>query len=260
MELPDTKCDVPAQRYKLVIAYDGTQYAGWQIQPSGLAVQECVNIAMHKLFPGASILQGSSRTDAGVHARGMVAHVDIPKTEARMTGYKMVLALNAHLAEDIRVCKVTRAPSTFHARFNAKGKQYRYLIWNHSAMDPLLRTQAWHVTRKLNIQAMRDGARLFIGKKDFKSFAANHGYEIKSTIRTLTACRIQKSGPLISFVIEGDGFLYKMCRGIVGTLVQVGLGRFPAEQITEMLEKRDRRLSGMSAPAHGLILQKVFYS
>jgi tRNA pseudouridine38-40 synthase len=127
-------------------------------------------------------------------------------------------------------------------------------------MNPLLRTTAWHVTRPLDVKAMRAAALLFIGKHDFQSFAANPGYAKASTVRTLTRCEIKKSGPQLTFVIEGDGFLYKMCRGIVGTLVQVGLGKFPAAEIKTMLAKRDRRVSGMTAPAHGLVLLKEFYA
>jgi len=126
-------------------------------------------------------------------------------------------------------------------------------------MNPLLRHSAWHVTRPLNLKAMRAAAPLLVGRHDFKSFAASRNYEMESTVRRLTRCDIKKSGSLLTFVIKGDGFLYKMCRGIVGTLVQVGLGKFPAGGIKGMLAKKDRRVAGMTAPAHGLVLWKVFY-
>ena len=126
-------------------------------------------------------------------------------------------------------------------------------------MNPLIRHTAWQVTRPLNWKAMRAAAPLFIGRRDFKSFAASRNYEMKSTVRRLTRCDIKKSGPQLTFIIEGDGFLYKMCRGIVGTLVQIGLGKFPADEIRRMLAKKDRRVGGMTAPAHGLVLWKVFY-
>ena len=246
-------------KLKLTIAYDGANYAGWQVQKSGLGVQEKIEESFAKIFPTFKRLHSSSRTDTGVHALGMVAHVVIPKTEFRMTPRKLSLALNAHLPPDIRIASVTRTRHDFHACFDASGKQYRYFVWNHAAMNPLLRHQAWHVPRALDLRTMRDAARLFLGTHDFKSFAANRNYEVEMTVRTLTRCDIRRTGPMLTFIIEGDGFLYKMCRGIVGTLVQVGLGKFPADQIQQILEKRDRRVAGMTAPAHGLVLWKVFY-
>ncbi|HKI69904.1 MAG TPA: tRNA pseudouridine(38-40) synthase TruA, partial [Verrucomicrobiae bacterium] len=200
-----------------------------------------------------------SRTDTGVHAQGMVAHFEVPRAECGMPAEKLLLAVNAWLPEDVRVMAVQRAKPDFHARFDATGKQYRYYVWNYAAMNPLLRRQAWHVTRKLDLKAMRAAARLFPGKHDFQSFAASSGYARESTVRRLRRCEIKKSGSLITFIIEGDGFLYKMCRGVVGTLVQVGLGKFPPAEIKQMLMKRDRRVAGMTAPAHGLVLWKVFY-
>lgn len=246
-------------KFKLTIAYDGTSYQGWQVQKIGTGVQEKIEQALARLFPGRPRLHGSSRTDTGVHALGMVAHFEVPSTECKMTPRKLALALNAWLPADIRVLSALRAGDSFHARFNAKGKQYRYFVWNHAAMNPLIRLTAWHVPRPLDLAAMRKAAPLFQGKHDFQSFAANPGYKKESTVRTVTRCEIKRQGPLLTFIIEGDGFLYKMCRGIVGTLVQAGLGKFPPETIRSMLEQKDRRAAGMSAPAHGLVLWKVFY-
>ncbi len=247
-------------KFKLVIAYDGTAYEGWQVQKIGTGVQQLVETALAKLFPSTPRLHSSSRTDTGVHALGMVAHFEVPQTAARMTTRKLILALNAHLPEDIRILSAARAPKNFHARFDARGKQYRYLVWNHAAMNPLLRGTAWHVPRKLSLPAMRTAARFFVGKHDFQSFAANPGYKKETTVRTLTRCEVKRSGPQYTFIIEGDGFLYKMCRGIVGTMVQAGLGKFPPEEIKTMLAQADRRVAGMTAPAHGLVLWKVFYA
>lgn len=246
-------------RFKLTIAYDGTAYQGWQVQTIGRGVQEVTETALAKLFSTAPRLHSSSRTDTGVHALGMVAHFEVPAVAARMSGPKLLLAVNAHLPEDIRVLAAARTSPKFHARFSACRKQYRYFVWNHAAMNPLLRRNAWHVTRALNVAEMRQAAGLFLGRHDFQSFAANPGYTRESMTRTLTRCEIKKNGPLLTFLIEGDGFLYKMCRGIVGTLVQIGQGKFPANEVTQMLAKRDRRVSGMTAPAHGLVLWKVFY-
>ena len=172
-----------ARKFKLTIAYDGTGYEGWQLQKIGTGVQAEVEAALAKLFPSAPRLHSSSRTDTGVHALGMVAHFEVPVAEARMSARKLGLALNAHLPEDVRVMAAARAAAKFHARFDAKGKQYRYIVWNHAAMNPLLRTTAWHVPRPLDLPAMRAAARLFVGQHDFQSFAANPGYAKASTVR-----------------------------------------------------------------------------
>ena len=247
-------------KFKLTIAYDGTAYQGWQLQKVGLGVQEKVEAALAKLFPSAPRLHSSSRTDTGVHALGMVAHFEIPRRENKLTARRLAIALNAWLPDDIRVLSSVRAAKDFHARFHASGKQYRYYVWNHHAMNPLLQKTAWHVTRKLDLKKMRAAAKAFPGEHDFQSFTAKTDYEPGTTTRRLTRCTIKKSGQLYTFIIEGEGFLYRMCRGIVGTLVQVGFGRFPPEAVKAMLEKKDRRAAGMSAPAHGLVLQKVFYA
>ena len=246
-------------KVKLTIAYDGAGYAGWQVQKVGRGVQEVVEEAFTKLFQAHYRLHSSSRTDAGVHARGMVAHLELPREKLKMPIGKLSLALNAQLPADVRVMQIEEAAPDFHARFNAKGKQYRYFIYNYPAMDPLLRQYAWHVPQKLNFAEMKRATSHFIGKKDFASFANNRSYEMVTTVRTLRRCDLRKSGPLLSFVIEGDGFLYKMCRGIVGTIIQAGQGKFTSTEIAKMLESKDRRMAGMTAPAHGLILWKVFY-
>jgi tRNA pseudouridine38-40 synthase len=246
-------------KFRLVVAYDGTNYEGWQVQKTGLGVQQRVEEALRKLFPSAGRVHGSSRTDTGVHALGMVAHFEIPKREFRMSVRKLALALNACLPPDIRIMSASRARANFQARFSAKGKQYRYFVWNHTAMNPLLRAQAWHVPLPLDVPAMRRAAKALVGKHDFKSFAVNRSYEMESTVRTVTRCDMRRSGRFLTFIIEGDGFLYKMCRGIVGTIVQVGQGKFTPDKVKSMLAAKDRRIAGMTAPAHGLVLWKVFY-
>lgn len=246
-------------KFKLTIAYEGTAYEGWQVQKIGTGVQQKLEEALAKLFPSHPRVHSSSRTDTGVHALGMVAHFEVPRTECPMPSRKLALALNAWLPEDVRVLQAVRARPGFHARFNATGKQYRYFVWNHPAMNPLLCRTAWHVPRPLDLPRLRQAARRFVGRHDFQSFAANPGYMKESTVRQLWRCEVSKSGALLTFIIEGDGFLYKMCRGIVGTLVQVGLGKFSPDSMEELLAKKDRRLAGMTAPAHGLVLWKVFY-
>jgi tRNA pseudouridine38-40 synthase len=246
-------------KLKLTIAYDGAAYAGWQAQKTGLGVQQRVEEAVAKIFPHAGRLHSSSRTDTGVHALGMVAHVEIPDSEFKMPAAKAALAINAHLPRDIRIMAASRCRADFDARFDAKGKQYRYFVWTGPAMNPLLRHMAWHVSQTLDLAAMRTAAKFFPGRHDFKSLAGTRNYEMSSTVRTLMRCDVRRNGQLLTFIIEGDGFLYKMCRGIVGTLVQVGQGKIVADAIKQILDQKDRRAAGMTAPAQGLVLWKVYY-
>ncbi|MFT4175728.1 MAG: tRNA pseudouridine(38-40) synthase TruA [Luteolibacter sp.] len=250
---------MPSLNFKLTIAFDGTAYQGWQAQRSGKGVQNVIEHALSRLFPSHPQVTGSSRTDAGVHALGMVAHVSIPEAEFRMPERHLVLALNACLPDDIRIQAAERVSPDFHARFDALGKQYRYQVWNDAAMNPLLRTTAWHVPLPLDLPRMRRAAPAFLGTHDFSAFTANRGDVLENPVRTLTRCEIRRSGKRLTFILEGEGFLYKMCRGIVGTLVQIGSGKFPADAVPAMLAGKDRKLSGMNAPAHGLTLWKVFY-
>ena len=246
-------------KLKLTVAYDGSAYQGWQAQKIGLGVQQKVEEALAKLFPSAPRVHGSSRTDTGVHALGLVAHFEVPAAECRMAPDKTLLAINAWLPADIRVMAVSRVAGKFHARFDAAGKQYRYFAWNHPAMNPLLINRAWHVKRKLDLPAMRRAAKMFVGRHDFRSFRANPTYDTDSTVRTVKRCDLRRNGPLLTFIIEGDGFLYKMCRGIVGTLVQVGDGKIAPQEVKKIFAQCDRRVAGMTSPACGLYLWKVFY-
>src|ERR1700733_9775648 len=246
-------------KFKLTIAYDGTNYAGWQVQKTGVGVQQKVEEALGKLFPSVQRIHSSSRTDTGVHALGMVAHVEIPRAEFKMPAARLALALNAFLPDDIRVLSAVRAPKKFHARFDATGKQYRYYVWNHHAMNPLLQKRAWHFPVKLDLARMRAAAKLIIGKHDFRSFAGTRSYEMASNVRTLTRCDLKKSGAQLTFIIEGDGVLYKIRAALVGTQSEVGQGKNPLEKVADILPSRDRRVAGMTAPAHGLVLWKVFY-
>jgi tRNA pseudouridine38-40 synthase len=243
-----------------VVAFDGGAYAGWQAQKTGLAVQEVLEKALLHFFPHCGRAHGSSRTDAGVHALGLVAHVDVPAAEFRVPPRKLALALNAFLPPDIRIMAASQCRPDFHARFDASGKQYRYFVWNHPSMNPLARHSAWHVPGKLDVPSMRRAAAFFVGRHDFKSLAGCRKYEMESTVRTVTRCELRRSGPTLAFVIEGDGFLYKMCRGMVGTLVQVGQGKFTPDSMRSILEGRDRGGAGMTAPARGLVLWRVNYA
>ena len=246
-------------KLKLTVAYDGTRYKGWQVQKNGVTVQQRIEEALQRLFPSVTRIHSSSRTDTGVHARGMVAHVEVPKAEYRIEERKLRLALNSFLPDDVRVMQAKRVPMAFHARFDASGKQYRYSVWNHQVMDPLKNNTAWHVPRELDFERMQRGAKHFVGKRDFRAFAVKREYEMRSTVRTVTACKVYKKESLIMWVIDGDGFLYKMCRGIVGTLVEVGTGKLKPGDVRDILKSCDRTQAGMTAPAHGLVLWKVYY-
>lgn len=246
-------------KFKLTLAYDGGGYHGWQSRPEGTAVQDQVEAAMAKLFVTAPRLESSSRTDSGVHARGLVVHFELPREAFRMADERLLPALNAFLPEDVRVVDAVRVPPEFHARFDATRKQYRYHLWNHPVMDPLSRRSRWHVPQELNLTSMREAAMVLTGKHDFRAFTAKRDGVLGDSVRTLTRCEIVKKGSDMTFVIEGSGFLYKMCRGIVGTLVQVGQGRFTPHDVAAMLDSRDRREAGVNAPAHGLVLWRVFY-
>ena len=153
-------------KLKLTVAYDGTHYKGWQVQKNGVTVQQRIEEALQRLFPSVTRIHSSSRTDTGVHARGMVAHVEVPKAEYRIEERKLRLALNSFLPDDVRVMEAKRVPMTFHARFDASGKQYRYSVWNHPVMDPLQNNTAWHVPRELDFERMQRGAKHFVGKRD----------------------------------------------------------------------------------------------
>ncbi len=246
-------------KFKLTLAYDGGGYYGWQSRPEGTGVQDQVEAALAMLFVSAPRVESASRTDSGVHARGMVAHFELPLEQFRMPVERLVPALNACLPEDVRVVSALRVAADFHARFDATGKQYRYHVWNHPVMDPLTRGVRWHVPQQLNLTTMCDAAGLLIGSHDFRAFTAKRDGVLGDSVRTLTRCDIVKKGPELTFVIEGTGFLYKMCRGIVGTLVQVGQGKFSPQDVAAMIASKDRRESGVNAPAQGLVLWRVFY-
>jgi tRNA pseudouridine38-40 synthase len=250
---------MPLRRIQLTLAFDGSAYHGWQSQRSGRGVQDAVQVALGKLLGAPVALVGSSRTDAGVHAKGLVAHFEFDPECLSIPLRHLPLSINALLPDDIRVMAAKRKPASFHARFDASGKQYRYVVWNHASMNPLLRSQAWHVPRALNLEVMREAAALLVGRHDFRAFTSNRGDLLEDGVRTVTRCDIRRKGAEITFIIEGSGFLYKMCRCIVGTLVQTGEGRFTPAEVACMLDGKERKKAGMNAPAHGLVLWEVYY-
>lgn len=257
-------------RYRLLIAYDGTAYNGWQRQPSGLpSVQQTLEEALlpfarHGKTPapeGASFtVVGSGRTDAGVHARGQVAHVDMDR---ELPPVAILRALNASLPEDIRVLDAAVAAPDFHAQFSAHGKEYRYFVWNGEVLPPHRRLYAAHVRSRLDAAAMRDAAARFVGEHDFAAFTVNPHRTVLTTVKTVYGIDIVETtepfGTLVEFRVRGAGFLYKMVRSIAGFLIAVGLGRERPEAVDEVMASRVRTARVESAPPQGLFLWSVDY-
>jgi tRNA pseudouridine38-40 synthase len=248
-------------RLRLKIAYDGGPFQGWQSQSHGDTVQDRLEAAFAALCAGVRIpVHGSGRTDAGVHALGQVAHADVPGASQHSPA-RWVAALNAHLPPQIRVMAVRPAPSTFHARFSARGKVYRYRIWNAPVLPPLETGRAWHVPSKLDLGVMQTAAASFLGRHDFARFAANRGTAPEDTHRTIHRADIRRrAGGLVTLEVQGDGFLYKMVRLMTGQLVRCGQGRAAPDSIAQLLaEPQLAPKVSFAAPAEGLCLVRVLY-
>lgn len=239
-------------RLRLLIAYDGTPFCGWQSQRGGGAVQDHLETAFATLCGRRVAVHGAGRTDAGVHALGQCAHADVDRR------LDWVAALNGNLPPGIRVlgCRPVRAD--FHARYSAKGKIYTYRIWNAPVLSPFELNRAWHLTGTVDLDAMRRAARCLEGAHDFKSFAANRGKPEASTVRTIQRIGITRKGSVITLRFHGNGFLYKMVRLMTGALVRVGQGRAPVESIAAFLSGSAGKCS-FAAPAEGLCLTRVIY-
>lgn len=243
------------KRVKLTVAYDGTNYCGWQVQPNGITVQEVLNQCLSE-FTGENIETiGASRTDAGVHALGNVAVFD---TEMRMPGDKFSFALNQRLPEDIRIQKSEEVDADFHPRYVKSQKTYEYRILNCRFPIPTERFYSQFTYIPLDVDKMKEAASYLIGEHDFKSFCGT-GAQVKTTVRTVKEIQIEKSGDRITIRITGEGFLYNMVRIIAGTLMDIGGGLYPPEKMKEILEAKDRKKAGPTAPARGLTLMKIQY-
>ena len=247
------------QTYKLTLAYDGTDYSGWQVQLNGTAVQEIVERAVERIFGEKARVHGSGRTDAGVHALGQVAHFHVPKAKAKIPPASLRGALNGALPRDVRVLKVERAAAGFHARFEAHEKTYRYQIFCGDVMDPFVRRWAAHSPRPLDVTAMRRAARVLAGRHDFAAFAANPRREQETTVRTLKRLSVARRGKLVTITAVADGFLYKMVRSLAGALLRVGTGKLTAADIERILKSKTRTARVETAPPQGLFLVKVRY-
>lgn len=244
------------QRYKCIIAYDGTRFSGYQVQPNKRTVQSDFEAVLSKMHKGENVkVSASGRTDAGVHAKGQVIHFNSPMP---ISEDKWELALNSLLPDDISVLKVEKAGETFHARFDASGKEYRYFLYLSKKRDPFQRNFAYHFPYPLDIAVMKEASQYLLGTHDFSSFCSAKT-EVEDKVRTIEAIEILQEGERLSFRFVGNGFLYNMVRILVGTLLEVGSGARNPSEILDILEKKDRRFAGKTAPAHGLYLWKVHY-
>jgi tRNA pseudouridine38-40 synthase len=241
---------------KLTIAYDGTDYAGWQAQDNGPSIQVEIERAIQEVTGETLRIQGSGRTDAGVHAAGQTASL---VTESSVPTSKFPLALSAHLPEDIAVSDALEMPEGFHARKSASGKIYRYSIHNGPVRPVRERRYAAHVSQELDLDAMATAAASLIGKHDFSAFVTALSERKGHCVRTIRRLDVVREGNLMLLDVEGDGFLYNMVRAIAGSLLEIGRRRFPADWLGEVLESRDRKRAGPTAPARGLCLMEVLY-
>lgn len=250
--------DHPAEglrRFRLTVEYDGTQYCGWQRQINGPSVQQEIEQALSRLTGETIAVTGSSRTDAGVHARGLCAHFD---SATRVPAEKLAFALNTMLPPDIRIRESGPAPYGFHARYSAVGKVYRYCFYNSRHDCAIGRQFMAHVPLPLDEQLMQEEAEALLGTHDFAAFAAS-GSVVKSTVRTIYRVRVARSGDQVTLYVLGDGFLYNMVRIIAGTLMEVGTGKRGSGAIRKAIETGDRLALGQTAPAKGLTLMDVLY-
>ncbi|MBX7158407.1 MAG: tRNA pseudouridine(38-40) synthase TruA [Verrucomicrobiae bacterium] len=245
--------------WRLLVAYEGTRFCGWQRQSHGVAIQALIEEALRSILGKRAIVYGASRTDSGVHALGQVAHFQQPGGTREFSSYELLKGLNAKLPPQVRVLRLKSVSAKFHAQFYAKGKHYRYRIYHGRIFPPLELNRMWHCVSELDWEAMQAAAPVFIGRHDFHPFSAVSRSERKNKVREIKRLDLIKKGAEIRVDIEGDGFLYKMVRLIVGTLVQVGRGRCSKEEIQRRLRSRAREQDLLAAPAHGLYLMKVFY-
>lgn len=241
---------------KMIVQYEGTNYCGFQRQYNGITVQEVLEEKLFVVTKENIILNASGRTDAGVHAKGQVVNF---LTHSAIPTDRVALALNSMLPSDIAVQKVEEVPLDFHSRYSAKSKVYTYNILNSPVPSPFLSRYAYFFPRILNLAGMLEGAAYLLGKHDFSSFRSA-GSSVRSSIRHVYRLEIRQGQEgLIELEIEANGFLYNMVRIIVGTLIQVGTGKITPQDIQRILEEKDRKMAGQTAPAKGLFLKEVKY-
>lgn len=243
------------KRMLLTISYDGTAYHGWQVQQNAVTVQSVLCDALGEILKTNVAVTGTSRTDAGVHAKEFTCHFDCPSNipiEAFLKG------LNSLLPNDIAVIDCKQVANDFHARYNAQGKTYCYNIYNSAKKDPFKLRYAWQIERPLDVGKMNEFAKAIIGKHDFYAFSSS-GRSVEDTVRTVRECFVTKDGDDIKLTVTADGFLYNMVRIIAGTAVAVSDGKVKVEDLPDIFDTKDRDSLGVTAPANALFLEKVHY-
>lgn len=243
------------QNIKITLSYDGTSYHGFQIQKNEITIQETVQKALSKITGEQIKLTGCGRTDSGVHA---VAYTANFHTNSSIPADKVSFALNSILPDDIICIDSCSEDDTFHAKNSALRKKYTYKILNSKTPNPFLRNYAWHYKFPLDIQKMRQASQAFIGTHDFIGFASS-GFTVKTTVRTIYSLNVYKDGDIIVIDVTGNGFLYNMVRIIAGTLVFVGGGKIPPDDMADIIASCDRNRAGITAPPQGLYLSEVMY-
>jgi tRNA pseudouridine38-40 synthase len=245
------------RRLKLIVAYDGANFCGWQSQARDDTIQDRVEAAFVQVTGQQVRVHGAGRTDAGVHALGQCVHVDLPPDSLEPA--ILTAALNASLPPQIRILQCAFVSHSFHARFSARGKVYRYRLATTPILSPFELGRAWHVSGALNDESLRACANEFLGEHNFAGFAANRGHPVKSTIRTIRRIRLQRTPDSTSIEFDGDGFLYKMVRSMVGAIVRCGLGKISPAEVRASLLKGTPAEPRLVAPADGLTLVRVRY-
>lgn len=239
----------------VTIAYDGTDYHGWQVQPNGITVQQAVQDAVERIIQKRENIVGCSRTDSGVHANSFCFNM---RTESSIDPYRFVGAMNAVLPDDIAVKDCVEVPLDFHARYDCKGKEYVYKIWNSPQRNPFLLDRYLHYKKPLDVDLLNEAAQSFVGKHDFSAFCASRA-SVDDFVRTVEYAKVTRDEEEVRFTVKADGFLYNMVRIMVGTLLEVAEGKISADSIGEIIASLDREKAGRTVPAHGLYLNKVFY-
>lgn len=241
--------------YKLILTYDGTPYHGWQMQDNAITVQQCLSEAIERIFGEKCTIYGSSRTDKGVHALGFCCNF---KTEKDRDCEKIAYGLNAVLPESICVLECSKADENFNARFDAKGKEYIYKIWNSRRRNPFLTDKALHHPMPIDAELLNKEAKDYIGTHDFSAFCAAGGTTL-SNVRTIFDCGVEREGDMVIFKVKGNGFLYNMVRIMVGTLLDINSGKIEKGSIPSIIESKSRLSAGITAKAQGLYLSEVYY-
>ena len=238
------------KRIRMTVAYDGTNYCGWQVQPNGITIEQVLNEKLSILLGEEIVVSGASRTDSGVHSLGNICVFD---TNTRMPGDKICYAINQSLPDDIVVVDSAEVPDDWHPRYVNSTKTYEYRILNRKFPDPTRRLDTYFFHYNLDVYKMQRAADILVGEHDFKSFCSA-GSQVKTTVRTIYSCDVNKKDDVITIRIKGNGFLYNMVRIIAGTLIKVGDGTISVDNMRSILEACDRNAAGPTAPAHGLTM------